>query len=206
MGAGNTSTNVHFEFKEDCGEEEEPENPADSGLPEKFSMKVSAMDKEGVENTDYYTWDNYGKRWRWDFYQDGFYNHIIFVDFLANIAYENSNEWEEWRNPNEYWVSRPIDPKTDDIAYMLPIGNSDEWMSKNGGYERLPDVKILGKTCSVWGRYINEKRDTYDKLYYWKRVQMRWTRNDEVLFDVDAITENVPASALSPAVGVTWIK
>jgi hypothetical protein len=47
MGAGNTSTNVHFEFKEDC-EEEEEEDPEGKGSDLVFNLKAGPTENSFI--------------------------------------------------------------------------------------------------------------------------------------------------------------
>jgi len=197
---------VLVKFDDNCGD----------GYPEKLSVKErgagnSDGDAKAWESAAYYTYDNYGLRVRQDAEwtsKDEYLEPEINITDYMNCR---TISWARTGDENKYdWFVAPIDnchPEDYDLrkpGASLPGVNFITAEDEKGLslYEsRKPDEQVAGKTCRVYA-----SKDGSHKIYIWKRVVMREIVNGEVINEVLAITENVPASAFSKTKEHGWIK
>jgi hypothetical protein len=188
---------TYFEFvdkDEDC----------DDIYPEKLAIKY----KGGDDETDFISYDNYGLRMREDRdYSSDALNRVSIFDYIICREYysphQEGDDWEEAptatcdrdyhdlrkfgaANPGVYFV-------TDDLKKSLSLY-----------FSRKPDEQVAGKTCKVYVTNYGGASHTY---FIWKKVIMREVgENGEIMNEVLAITEDVPASAFTKTATHGWIK
>ena len=204
---------VSFEFKEDCGEEE-------GVIPAIFAIKF-AYDRDNGGETDHYTeylsWDNYGKRWRYDNQQN---DDGVMVDVTDNLThtnyhYENygSKNWRGGGKPED-WSVWPIKGNDylliehETVHFTITAGYTIagkyyeyEWPPLENYKQRSATEMILGKACNVW------ENSASTVIWEWKKVIFRKTEKGKVTFQLLKITENVPTSAFTNQTIIpSWIE
>jgi len=206
------NTNLHFAFDDGCSDVE---------LPERLSLKFTVSG-----NTEYLTYDNYGKRTRIDkyIYSDNYVSYRIRIDDYLTCTchnYPGSCSDTCWWTyaidgcsvsfAQQYFDIRNYVPETlKSIAWTVGVqqddvqmffANSNEWFDNSPIWTRGPDEKVNGVMCRVYTHITG-----METVYKWKSIAMRIIKNGEIITEVEGISEDVPASAFTETVGHPWIK
>ena len=171
-------------------------------LAEKAALKIMYHDSAMGDVTEYLSWDNNGVRWRSDRNSNNYESLSVDIkDHIKNINItyecygggcekEDPTEWVEWSLKGEngeqlmWWAENWFWYADKDMPY--------------GWTRRAKDETVLGKSCSVW-------ENSNHVVYKWKRIKMLEVNQGVEVHKVLAITEEVPESAFTKTLDVSWI-
>jgi len=203
------SKTFDFQFDKGC----------DDQIPEVCAIATTHCNLFNEEyGTQYLTWDNYGKRWRFDQHLDDPSIYVDIYDNLKNLNYHLESESAVNVKP-ENWPAGPIytHPEWGDYSNIMlsqwgsafftieaafPGGIYYEHSLLSGYTQRSKTETVLGKECNVW-----ENKSTGSVIWEWKKVILRREVNGKVTFEIAKITENVPVTAFTNQSAVpSWIE
>ena len=145
------------------------------------------------------TFDNNGKRYRDDFFQDDenaepYWVYII-NHFTKNFwwginyyGYEGEKKWYDEEYDEDYTPTYPF--SVDEVAWAQ--------------YQQSENITIAGKLCKVFKmNYYAGYEVTYAS---WNGLMMLYEINGEVMLLAVAATLNVPETAFTKTFDVSWLK
>jgi len=209
---------VFFSFNDGC----------DDKIPEVFAYKYTytgVVNGITVSGTDYLSWDNYGKRWRYEGEEkqgSNVFASIDIYDHFTHLYYRFENEdgnpnWLEAAKNSNNWSSVTFEENskwnetlllqggrfTISAGYQPAPSNQYVEYSVLGGYTKRSSTEtILGKVCNIW-----DNTSTGSVIWEWKKVIFRETVNGQVTYQLSKITEDVPVSAFTNQTVVPiWIE
>jgi hypothetical protein len=108
----------------------------------------------------------------------------------------------------------------DSLAAVRTIDAFNTWISlhlyyKDAGFTNGPDTKIAGQDCRTWigtqgnmrTRYADLPLNAPAEIAVWNNaVTMRLKSGNNVILEATAFTVNVPDTAFTQTVEVTWIR
>ena len=161
---------------------------------EKGAVKLR-MSSDDSDSFMAFTWDNNGRRFRMDMFNNGEDNISVLAYVLDHINKKFFYGFNDGGSGT--WTPQEYDPSSNPAGMAFAI--DEEEMAP---YRVYPDVNIAGKVCKVF-KY---SQSGYEYSYAsWNGILMRVEYLGEQLFIAVSATLDVPNNAFSQTFNVSWI-